>query len=208
METLWRCMTARIQHRPSSRRRALCKLGAGLTGLGLAPGLAAFAGNTLLAPESLAAKTLERAAPAFTLPEFLGVDGPNPSLGPSVSLSDLQGQWIYLDFWASWCAPCLLSFPFMNELQDAKASLGIQVVAISVDRKEERLANFLRTNPARFKVLWDAPGQVAKNYFVSTMPTSFLINPKGFIVLEHKGFTVNTAASLRQTLSRHVSEKT
>lgn len=197
-------MTARIQHRPTSRRHALGKLGAAFTGLALAPGLPAIASNALMAPKPLAAKASGRPAPDFTLPQVLDTQG----LGPSVSLSSLKGQWVYLDFWASWCAPCLLSFPFMNALQDAKASLGIQVVAISVDRKEDRLADFLRANPARFQVLWDAPGRVAKDYAVSTMPTSFLIHPKGFIVFEHKGFTVNTADSLRQTLERHVSEKT
>lgn len=149
------------------------------------------------------AKTTPREAPNFELPKFSS----RGDIGPSRALSDYRGQWLYLDFWASWCTPCLLSFPFMNEIQEAKASLGIQVVAISVDRKKERLVDFLHANPTRFDVLWDAPGQVAKKYAVSTMPTSFLIDPRGFIVLEHKGFTLNTALSLRQILERHVSEK-
>jgi peroxiredoxin len=180
----------------ASKRKTLKLLAAG--------GFSYFAGGLTNAArgQTNIAETMPSRAPDFVLPKFSSREG----VGPPISLSGYKGQWVYLDFWASWCTPCLLSFPFMNEIHDAKASLGIQVVAISVDRKEDRLADFLRATPARFQVLWDAAGQVAKDYAVSTMPTSFLIHPKGFIVFEHKGFTVNTADSLRQTLKRHVSE--
>src|SRR5262249_38267542 len=69
------------------------------------------------------------AAPACSAPLLDG--------GRTVSLADYRGKVVYLDFWASWCAPCRDSFPFMNELQRDLADKGLQIVAVSVDKTAE-----------------------------------------------------------------------
>jgi thiol-disulfide isomerase/thioredoxin len=51
-----------------------------------------------------------------------------PASTVAARLSDLKGQWVYLDFWASWCGPCRLSFAFMNELQQKYAAHGLKIV--------------------------------------------------------------------------------
>lgn len=186
------------------RRALLRQLSCGLYGLAASSLLSGVtSSNAFASPDSATHSLVGRPAPAFKLPRFTLSQG----RGLELALNSLEGQWVYLDFWASWCAPCVLSFPFMNNLQAEKSRLGIQVVAISVDRKEDRLDAFLATNPAEFTVLWDASGKAAKDYAVATMPTSFLINPKGVIVYEHKGFTVNTAGNLLQALERYVLQK-
>jgi len=105
-----------------------------------------------------------------------------------VDQPSVQGAWAYIDFWASWCAPCRLSFPFMNELQARYAPLGLKLYAISVDKEARGVAAFLRQNPAEFKILWDPEGLAAKAFQVPAMPSSFLINPQGRIVMQHPGF--------------------
>ena len=72
-------------------------------------------------------------APAFDL-----VGSPKP-----VRLADLKGQVVYVDFWASWCAPCKQSFPWMNEMQAKYGARGFTVVGINVDQKREDADKFL-----------------------------------------------------------------
>jgi thiol-disulfide isomerase/thioredoxin len=104
-----------------------------------------------------------------------------------------RGQWVYLDFWASWCAPCRLSFPWMNQLQREWAPKGLQIVAINLDSQRDKALQFLQRHPAQFTVLWDAAGHSAKAYELQAMPMSYLIDPQGQIVSAHRGFTEASA---------------
>ena len=69
-----------------------------------------------------------RKAPDFTLPT---IDG------KSVTLSELRGQVVYVDFWATWCPPCRKSFPWMQKMHDRYAKSGLNIIAISLDGKRE-----------------------------------------------------------------------
>src|SRR5699024_10539948 len=66
------------------------------------------------------------AAPNFTLPEL--------TTNHSIALEDFQGQWVYVDFWASWCAPCRQTFPWMNQLLSEVPEGSLAIIAISVDK--------------------------------------------------------------------------
>ena len=65
-----------------------------------------------------------------------------------VTLSDYKGKVVYVDFWASWCAPCRLSFPFLNEMLAKYESQGLRIVGINVDKKAADAAKFLQKVPA------------------------------------------------------------
>ncbi|HVG05142.1 MAG TPA: TlpA disulfide reductase family protein [Burkholderiaceae bacterium] len=105
-----------------------------------------------------------------------------------VRLADMKGQVVYVDFWASWCAPCKQSFPWMNEMQAKYGPRGFNVVGINVDQKREDAEKFLAGTPAKFAVAYDTNGKVAEVYQPKGMPTSFLIGADGKVRAVHIGF--------------------
>jgi len=100
-----------------------------------------------------------------------------------------KGQVIYLDFWASWCVPCRLSFPWMNELQAEYSGKGFTIVAVNVDHDAAAAQRFLEQAPASFKIVYDPSGKIAQKYPLKGMPTSFLIGRDGTVRFEHDGFS-------------------
>lgn len=122
------------------------------------------------------AVTPGQAAPAFKLE---GVSAP-------IALEALRGRHVYLDFWASWCAPCKVSFPWLNSVKQRWPEL--EIVAINVDRKREDAERFLKSTPARFTVAFDPEGRTPSAYAIKTMPTAMLIGPDGRVLWTHQGF--------------------
>lgn len=102
----------------------------------------------------------------------------------------------YIDFWASWCAPCKLSFPWMNQLHDQFAASGLRVVAINLDRKEADARRFLQQNPARFPVALDPGAELATRLNVQAMPTSLLVGSDRSLLHTHRGFKLEDRADL------------
>ena len=98
------------------------------------------------------------------------------------------GKVVYIDFWASWCAPCVKSFPWMNKIQQQYKAQGFTVISINVDADKEKANQFLQENPASFAVIFDSEGSIAKHFAIQGMPTSMLINRDGVITYRHSGF--------------------
>ncbi len=120
-------------------------------------------------------------APAFSLPQL------NDSQ-IRVSSDDLAGKVVYLDFWASWCAPCRISVPEINALQAKLGSDQFEVIAINLDEDPAAAKKFSKRFPMAYKVLSDPEGTVAENYQLPGMPTSFVVDQSGNISLIHIGF--------------------
>ena len=104
------------------------------------------------------------------------------------NLSQYKGKVIYLDFWASWCKPCQKSFPWMNELQKKHPADQFEVVTINLDRKSSDMDVFLKNVPAEFTVYHDPSGNVAQQFKLPGMPTSFIIDKQGKVIKKHVGF--------------------
>lgn len=106
------------------------------------------------------------------------------------TLKDLRGRVVYLDFWASWCAPCRRSFPWMNEMKAKYADRGFEIVSVNVDQERVLAETFLQQVPASFTVVYDPAGELATRYGLIGMPTSFLIDRQGKLRYHHVGFLV------------------
>lgn len=120
-------------------------------------------------------------APDFTLPDL--VEG-----GGSFTLSDLRGKTVYLDFWASWCAPCLKSLPLYNQLYNKYRDQGLEIIGVNIDNPAEDGLDFLADTHLDFKTPSDVDGLVPEMYQIVGMPTSFLIAADGTVQLVHVGF--------------------
>jgi thiol-disulfide isomerase/thioredoxin len=128
------------------------------------------------------------------------------STGQPVDFGRFRGQVLYVDFWASWCGPCLLSFPFMNELQRTYGDKGLHVLAVNMDEKPADAARFLGQHPATFDVANGPNGQCAKDFGVATMPTSFLVDRSGTVRVVHKGFRTGDIDELKAKLEGLIAE--
>ena len=129
-----------------------------------------------------------------------------PSLGiPEIQQSN--GQFIYIDFWASWCGPCRQSFPWMNALHAKYGPRGLKVVAINVDVKRAEADKFLAHTPAQFAVSFDARGVSAKVLAIKAMPTSLLVDPDGRVVWVHSGFRREDGPELEARIAKALMEQ-
>lgn len=150
----------------------------------------------LLAPLALASARDERVAPNFTL----------PTKSSTVSLANLRGKVVYVDFWASWCGPCRESFPWMSSLSERYAKDGLVVVAINLDKDRGLADAFLQEHPASFKVAFDPAGKTAEAFRVAAMPSSYIISRSGKIIHVHEGFESAKARATEEQIKEALSQ--
>lgn len=121
------------------------------------------------------------AAGALTLPQ------PVPAEMPA-GLGEVTGRVVWVDFWASWCAPCRRSFPWMNEMLGRYGEQGLQIVGVNVDKDRALAEAFLAETPADFDLRYDPAGELAGRFEVQAMPSSFLLDADGNVIASHFGF--------------------
>lgn len=137
-------------------------------------------------------------APEFTLPT-LQQDQPT-------SLKQYAGKVIYLDFWASWCAPCRTSFPLLNKMHEKLKAQGFEVVGVNLDEDKAAAEKFLKEFPVSFTVLRDAKGEWADKFVVESMPTSFIIDKKGVVQNIHHGFNSDDIKELEEKVTKLLAQ--
>ncbi len=104
--------------------------------------------------------------------------------GRRVRLADFAGRVVVLNFWATWCAPCVREMPSLEALQAALRADGLTVVAVSVDRGG---ADIIKPFAARLglqemELYWDAKNTLSKAFGLTGLPTTFIIDRQGRIV--------------------------
>lgn len=125
-------------------------------------------------PSSSPAPIVGRPAPDFKLPS-LG--------GQTVSLSDLRGRPVLINFWASWCEPCRYEMPFIQEIfEDTEwTARGLVILAINLGESPSRVEEFMKSYGLSFPVLLDTNSSVAEKYNIRGIPETFLIDKDGII---------------------------
>jgi len=112
-------------------------------------------------------------APDFTLEKLAG--------GPPVTLSDLRGRVVLVNFWATWCKPCEDEMPAMERLYRALRAEGFELLAISVDRDRDAILGFRERMGLSFPILLDPEQRVARAYLTFRFPESLLIARDGVV---------------------------
>ncbi len=120
---------------------------------------------------------------------------------------ELTGKVVYVDFWASWCAPCRRSFPWMKTLQTKYADKGLQIITVNVDRDAEAAKTFLAETKAPFKVIYDARGELAKLFELQAMPTSYVFGRDGNFRESHRGFNPKDTLKIEESIKALLAEK-
>ena len=106
-----------------------------------------------------------------------------------LDLSAYRGKVVYIDFWASWCAPCRESFPWLDELVHQYESKNLVVIGVNVDKDRARAAHFLDQVYAAFPIVYDPLGDIATRFKVTGMPSAVLVDRTGRVRFQHAGFS-------------------
>lgn len=97
-------------------------------------------------------------------------------------MADQKGSVVIVDFWATWCGPCVEALPHLNKLYEEKKAAGLKVLAVSVDDEKEKVAPFVATNRLTMRVLLDNEEQkVAEKYGVQGIPQTVIIGKDGIV---------------------------
>ena len=146
-----------------------------------APAHFAFAPCALLAlaaGASAGAASEPPAAPDFTRADLAGTP---------IKLTEFRGKVVLLNFWATWCAPCLIEMPRFSQWQRAYGTRGLQVLGVSMDDAREPVLRLARQHPPAYPLIM-GDAALAKLYGgVYGLPTSFLIDTQGRIVARYRG---------------------
>ncbi|HEY0938567.1 MAG TPA: TlpA disulfide reductase family protein [Steroidobacter sp.] len=123
-----------------------------------------------------------------------------------LDLDRWRGKVVIVDFWASWCAPCRQSFPWLNQMQAKYRDRGLVVIGVNVDRERAEAQRFLEQTPAEFQIVYDPDGSLAARYQVPGMPSSYLIGRDGQQVGVHIGFRNGMREQREAELERLLSD--
>jgi len=99
--------------------------------------------------------------------------------GRRVTLEDLRGKVVFLNFWATWCPPCILEMPTMEKLHGEFGGNGLVILAVNFRESPERVKAFLNEQQLTFTTLLDPKGKVFELYQAWSLPTTTIVNKKG-----------------------------
>lgn len=135
-------------------------------------------------PEEFMQKLIGRPAPAFT----------GKTLdGKTISLGDYRGRVVLLDFWATWCGPCVMSMPQIQKISDRYKNHPVAVLGINGDEpgREQQVSEFVKQNGITYPQLLDHGSSIYQDYRAMTIPHLVLVDAKGIIRAVERGFDPN-----------------
>ena len=143
------------------------------------------------------AATVKGPAPNFTL-KSLG--------GKNLKLSEMTGNVVLINFWASWCAPCREEMPLLNALHKKYQPLGFTVLGVNVEEELDGARRFLKNVPVDFPILLDNTNKVSKQYKVVAMPTTVVVDRDGNMRYLHEGYKPGDEKKYRQMIKKLIRE--
>jgi peroxiredoxin len=146
---------------------------------------------------SLMATAARAAAPDFSLPTR---DGGN------LSLKDLKGQVVMINFWATWCGPCRQEMPLLQQIQAKYEPLGFTLVGINVEPDSAAAKAWLAKVPVSFPIAFDRQNTVAESFGVIGMPSTVFIDRSGNVRYVHRGYQPGDEAKYADMVRSLVKE--
>ena len=138
------------------------------------------------------------AAPEFELK--------NPA-GKQLSLRDLRGKVVFLNFWATWCPPCIEEMPAMERLHQELQKDGLVILAVNFQESAERVKEFFAKHNFTFTALLDRDGKVSELYQAWALPVSVIINKRGELAARAMGSKDWHSAEARQFFKQLLTEE-
>ena len=137
-----------------------------------------------------------------TVPSFKArtIDG-----NKSLALEDYRGNVVLLDFWASWCPPCLKSLPMYNDLRREIGTENFEIVAINVDENTEDAKKFLQKHPVSYPIAKDPKGILPGVFGVKAMPTSYIIDKNGVVQYVHAAFKEGDMKKIKAEIKKLIA---
>jgi len=124
----------------------------------------------LCSASQVMAETIEGQAPDFTL---------KSQGGQNLRLSDLRGEVVMINFWASWCGPCRQEMPLLDQLYAQYKPMGFTILGVNVEEDSQKAQELLKSVSVSFPVLFDNQSKVSKLYDVVAMPSTILVDRDG-----------------------------
>ena len=101
--------------------------------------------------------------------------------GQTISLGNLRGKPVLINFWATWCPPCRSEMPYIQEIYEEWSDKGLVVLAINLGESSSKAEEFRQNHNLSFTVLLDAKQDVAQRYNIQYIPTTFFLDKDGII---------------------------
>lgn len=121
------------------------------------------------------------------------------SKGEKVSMEQYRGKTIFINFWATWCPPCVAEMPGINDMYNDIDKDKIEVLMVSFDRKFEKAIQYKNNNEFDFEV-YAPTAAIPKMYDSQSIPTTFIIDSKGNLAFVHKGMADYNRADFKEFL--------
>lgn len=114
--------------------------------------------------------------------------------GKAISLSELQGKPVLLNLWATWCYSCISEMPLLQTVHEEQSARGLVLLTINMGESSSKVAEFLESHNLSFPVLLDPNKDVARQYNIQYIPTTFFIDKDGIIQAVRVGAFPNKEA--------------
>lgn len=155
----------------------------------------------------------------FVLGILIWIGGTQNSFAqePVFLLQDLQNNWkefgdvkgetlTVIDFWATWCQPCVRSIPELNKMAEEMGDQGVKFVGISIDgpRNQSKILPFVRSMGIGYTILKDINSEVMSEMNVTSVPTLLIIDSEGEVVYTHEGFRPGDEKVIREEIENYL----
>lgn len=124
--------------------------------------------------------------------------------GKKITRSDFGGKLLVLNFWATWCPPCIEEMPSLNEFAQQFSKDGVVVLGVSIDANEQLYRRFLQQNRLAFQTARDPDAGIAAEYGTFKWPETYIIDTKGKVVEKHIGPRNWTDPALIASVRKHL----